>query len=81
MSGGGFDYGVRLKGPGAVNNAVFIGMVVEPYETAFGHFHVAGANSALECSGCRAEGAGLDEDAPLLVFEDGALTPLVIYAC
>jgi hypothetical protein len=68
VSGGGFDYGIRLEGPGACNNNIFIGTVVEPYTKTFGHFVVSGANSQLHCLGCRAEGASLDEFAPLLVF-------------
>lgn len=68
VSGGGFDYGVRMVGPGANNNNVFLGTVVEPYISTFGHFHVMGSKSQLQCIGCRAEGANLADSAPLLFF-------------
>ena len=68
VSGGGYDYGIRLSGPGACNNNIFIGTVVEPYTTTYGHIFVEGAISQLQCSGCRVEGASLGDFDPLLVF-------------
>ena len=65
ISGGGFKYGIRIRGG---NNNVFNGTVIEPPESQSGHLVVE--NGEIQGKQIRVEGTQQDPDVPLILFAD-----------
>lgn len=68
VSGGGFDYCLKLEGPGANNNNIFEGIVLEPYVSTYGHIHVTGAMTQLQGLFVRVEALQQPENVPMVHF-------------
>ncbi|MEM6724260.1 MAG: glycosyl hydrolase family 28-related protein [Bacteroidota bacterium] len=68
ISGGAYDYGVRILGG---NNNVFHGTVIEPPQTQIGHFVVEGGE--VRAHDIRVEGMTQDPSTPLVEFKPGTL--------
>lgn len=66
ISGGGYDYGIHVVGPGSVNNNVFENLVVEPFTSTYGHLVVEGPASWVEVYGSRFEAAQQDPATPII---------------
>lgn len=66
ISGGGFNYGLRVRGG---NNNIFYGTVIEPPLTARGHLIVE--SGEIEGEEIRIEGVSQDPVVPLVLFENG----------
>ena len=64
ISGGGFDYGILVDGPGSVNNNVIRDIVVEPYTSTYGHLVVRGSRCYVECYACRFEAKDHEKQHP-----------------
>ena len=67
ISGGAFEYGLLVTGPGAVNNNNFHGTVIEPPSSTGAHVYMSGPVSALNLRAIRIEGSAQPEGKPLLV--------------
>eukprot|EP00050_Salpingoeca_kvevrii_P019363 m.85182 g.85182 ORF g.85182 m.85182 type:complete len:684 (+) comp8376_c0_seq2:129-2180(+) len=68
ISGAISEYGIRVEGPGANNNNVFLSVVVEPPSSLHGHLNVAGFKSNVCFIGSRFEGTALDHSEPIIVI-------------
>jgi hypothetical protein len=70
VSGGGFDYCLKLEGPGANNNNIFSGIVLEPYVSTFGHLYVTGAMTQVQGLFIRIEALQQPPEVPMIFFGD-----------
>eukprot|EP00041_Stephanoeca_diplocostata_P016213 m.318853 g.318853 ORF g.318853 m.318853 type:complete len:719 (+) comp20291_c0_seq10:218-2374(+) len=70
ISGGGYAYGIHIRGPGSVNNNVFMNIVVEMYASTHGHLVVEGESSWVEVYGSRFEAKDQTESVPIVSFHD-----------
>lgn len=68
VSGGGFEYGLLITGPGANNNHNFYGMVIEPYVSGVAHLYLTGATSQINTHHIRIEALQQPVDRPMIYF-------------
>ena len=70
ISGGITDIAVQAKGPGACNDNLFSGMVIEPPSTNIAHVYVTGPKTNVRMNDIRLEGTNMAEDKPLVIIDD-----------
>ena len=66
ISGGGFDYGIRVSGG---NNNLFYGTIIEPPSSTVGHIVVE--SGEIQCHEIRIEGSGQAATTPMVLLESG----------
>ncbi|GFH44583.1 hypothetical protein CTEN210_01057 [Chaetoceros tenuissimus] len=70
ISGGITDIAVHASGPGACNDNLFAGMVIEPPSTNIAHVYVTGPKTNVRMNDIRLEGTNMAEDKPLVIIDD-----------